>query len=108
MYNYGEINGTVESVGEISGEVGGIGELSGEVDAPKQVGDYQKLINLPTINGTRLFDNYNEIDPTVPIWAKSENKPTYTASEVNAVNKNDKVGFAEIDRMFNAVFGTGI
>lgn len=29
--------------------------------------------------------SYTETDPTVPAWAKAENKPTYTASEVGAV-----------------------
>ena len=30
-----------------------------------------------------------EIDPTVSSWAKQENKPTYTASEVGAYNKSE-------------------
>ena len=29
--------------------------------------------------------NYEETDPTVPSWAKQENKPSYTASEVGAI-----------------------
>ena len=29
--------------------------------------------------------SYTETDPTVPAWAKTEKKPTYTASEVGAV-----------------------
>ena len=29
--------------------------------------------------------SYTEADPTVPAWAKTANKPTYTASEVGAV-----------------------
>ena len=29
--------------------------------------------------------SYTETDPTVPAWAKEENKPTYTASEVGAL-----------------------
>lgn len=31
------------------------------------------------------LQNYTETDPTVPAWAKSKTKPTYTASEVGAV-----------------------
>lgn len=31
------------------------------------------------------LQSYTETDPTVPAWAKEENKPTYTASEVGAV-----------------------
>lgn len=31
------------------------------------------------------LQSYTETDPTVPAWAKEENKPAYTASEVGAV-----------------------
>ncbi len=31
------------------------------------------------------LQSYTETDPTVPAWAKTTNKPTYTASEVGAV-----------------------
>lgn len=31
------------------------------------------------------LQSYTETDPTVPAWAKTENKPTYTASEVGAL-----------------------
>jgi hypothetical protein len=31
------------------------------------------------------LQSFTETDPTVPAWAKEENKPTYTASEVGAV-----------------------
>lgn len=31
------------------------------------------------------LQSYTETDPTVPAWAKTANKPTYTASEVGAV-----------------------
>lgn len=34
------------------------------------------------------LQNYTETDPTVPAWAKSKTKPTYTASEVGAVSKS--------------------
>ena len=32
-----------------------------------------------------FISGYTETDPTVPAWAKAENKPTYTASEVGAL-----------------------
>ena len=32
-----------------------------------------------------------EIDPTVPSWAKSPNKPTYTAEEVGALSRDTKI-----------------
>ena len=34
---------------------------------------------------TNQVTSYTETDPTVPAWAKSPNKPTYTASEVGAL-----------------------
>ena len=46
-----------------------------------------------------------EDDPTVPEWAKSLTKPAYTAEEVGAVDADNELTFAEIDRMFAAVFG---
>lgn len=68
--------------------------------------DYRKLKNKPSINGTELYDNYNEIDPTVPAWAKQNSKPNYTASEVNAVNRDSFVTESEIDLMFLKIFGS--
>lgn len=35
-------------------------------------------------NDAKYLTSYTETDPTVPAWAKAENKPTYTASEVGA------------------------
>lgn len=49
--------------------------------------------------------NLNEEDPTVPEWAKSQNKPTYTAEEIDAVGVDDQMTLAEIDALFEAVFG---
>lgn len=49
--------------------------------------DYRKLSNKPTLNGTELVGNVDETDPTVPAWAKSPVKPTYTAAEVGAVTQ---------------------
>lgn len=46
-----------------------------------------------------------EDDPTVPDWAKNATKPSYTPEEVGAVNADNELEFAEIDRMFAAVFG---
>jgi hypothetical protein len=39
-----------------------------------------------------------ETDPTVPVWAKAVNKPTYTAAEVGAIPASDKgVGIPTLD-----------
>ena len=37
-------------------------------------------------NDSGFITGYTETDPTVPAWAKAENKPTYTASEVGALS----------------------
>lgn len=44
--------------------------------------DYRKLNNLPSINGERLVDNYNEIDPTVPVWAKRDEPEEMSYSDI--------------------------
>ena len=38
-------------------------------------------------NDKGYITGYTESDPTVPAWAKSQNKPTYTASEVGALSE---------------------
>lgn len=59
-------------------------------------GSYNDLSNKPTIptvptnvsafnNDAGYLTGYTETDPTVPAWAKSPTKPSYTASEVGAV-----------------------
>lgn len=40
-----------------------------------------------------------ETDPTVPAWAKSKNKPTYTADEVGAAKKNHTHNMSDITDM---------
>ena len=35
------------------------------------------------------LQSYTETDPTVPAWAKTPNKPTYTAAEVGALSLDD-------------------
>lgn len=42
-------------------------------------------------NDSGFITGYTETDPTVPSWAKTESKPTYTASEVGAVPTSRKV-----------------
>jgi hypothetical protein len=46
----------------------------------------------------------NEIDPTVPSWAKEQTKPKYTADEVGAVDSECALTYAEIDELFNSIF----
>ena len=53
-------------------------------------GDYNDLTNKPQRlsdfeNDEGFITEYYETDPTVPGWAKTENKPSYTAEEVGAL-----------------------
>ena len=68
--------------------------------------DYRILKNKPTINGERLVDNYNEIDPTVPGWAKDSFKPKYTADEVGALDSESEVSFSDIKAVWDSVFNS--
>lgn len=52
--------------------------------------DYEQLKNKPRLNGKEISGDMYETDPTIPEWAKAQNKPSYTPEEVNAVN-NDNV-----------------
>ena len=44
--------------------------------------DYEKLKNKPKINNTELIGNYNEIDPTVPNWAKDEEPEEMSIADI--------------------------
>lgn len=53
-------------------------KVVGDALAGKQpIGDYALKSEIST--------DYTESDPTVPAWAKTATKPTYTASEVGAL-----------------------
>lgn len=64
-------------------------------------GSYNDLTNKPTIptvptnvssftNDAGYITDYTETDPTIPAWAKNPTKPTYTASEVGAIDSSQK------------------
>ena len=69
--------------------------------------DYRRLINKPKINNTELYDNYNEIDPTVHDWAKEPRKPSYTAEEVGALDEDSEMSLATVSDIWHTVFGRG-
>ena len=67
--------------------------------------DYANLTNKPSINGVTLVGNKTtedlgivaeEVDPTVPAWAKQPTKPSYTPLEVGAIPLTD-VGDIDLD-----------
>lgn len=45
---------------------------------------------------------FEETDPTVPAWAKAENKPTYTADEVGALSKDTPLFSGDYNDLENA------
>lgn len=65
--------------------------------------DYEKLTNLPRLNGDTIIGDVAEIDPTVPDWAKNPAPPS--TEDINAVNKDDVISFNAIDTMITAIFG---
>lgn len=74
---------------------GGIDAEENPIPAVK-VGDGETLVvDLPFI-----------VDPSVPEWAKQQEKPTYTYDEVGAVGAENELHITEIDRMFQTVFGS--
>lgn len=72
---------------------------------PIGIDDYNALTNKPSINGIPLIGNYNEIDPTVPSWAKASAKPSYTVSEISgAMNVQNKISNETIDDIIEDIF----
>lgn len=102
-----ELEGEVVDLDQIDGDLEAESDIDGDVEIPTSYveRDYEQLINLPSINGTVHKGNYDEIDPTVPSWAKESSKPTYNYQDTGAVGGENQVHYDEIDRMFNAVFG---
>ena len=46
-----------------------------------------------------------ERDPTVPKWAKEDQKPAYSASEVGALSVDDEITAAEYSTIEKIIFG---
>lgn len=67
--------------------------------------DYEKLENLPTLDGREIIGEIKELDPTVPEWAKNETKPTYEASEVGAVSVNNRITADYVNSYFDFLLG---
>ena len=67
--------------------------------------DYNKLKNKPKLNGNEIIGEVEEIDPTVPTWAKSETRPVYTSEDVGAMAEGSiaSVSTTEIDELWNSL-----
>lgn len=69
----------------------------------KLMDDYELLKNKPRLDGKEISGDMHEMDPTVPAWAKSPNKPSYTPEDINAVNSDNVITLEEIDAIFNGL-----
>ncbi len=83
-----------ERVDEVIGGASGTFDTLGEIETAvknkvdKVDGKGLSTNDFTNADKTKLasaLTSFTETDPTVPAWAKAENKPTYTASEVGAV-----------------------
>lgn len=67
--------------------------------------DYNKLKNKPKLNGNEIIGEVEEIDPTVPLWAKAETRPVYTPEDVGAMAEGSvtSVSTTELDEIWNSL-----
>lgn len=67
--------------------------------------DYNKLKNKPKLNGNEIIGEVEEIDPTVPLWAKAEARPVYTPEDVGAMAEGSvtSVSTTELDELWNSL-----
>lgn len=67
--------------------------------------DYEKLRNKPKLNGSEIIGEVEEIDPTVPTWAKEETRPVYTPEDIGAMAEGSvtSVLTTELDELWNSL-----
>jgi hypothetical protein len=67
--------------------------------------DYNKLKNKPKLNGNEIIGEVEEIDPTVPTWAKAETRPVYTPEDIGAMAEGSvtSVSTTELDELWNSL-----
>lgn len=67
--------------------------------------DYNKLKNKPKLNGNEIIGYVEEIDPTVPTWAKAETRPVYTPEDIGAIAEGSiaSVSTNELDEIWNSL-----
>lgn len=67
--------------------------------------DYNKLRNKPKLNGNEIIGDVDEIDPTVPLWAKSETRPVYTPEDVGAMAEGSvtSVSTTELNELWDSL-----
>lgn len=67
--------------------------------------DYNKLKNKPKLNGSEIIGEVEEIDPTVPTWAKAETRPVYTPEDIGAMAEGSvtSVSTTELVELWNSL-----
>lgn len=67
--------------------------------------DYEKLRNKPKLNGNEIIGEVEEIDPTVPLWAKAETRPVYTPEDIGAMAEGSvtSVSTTKLDELWNSL-----
>lgn len=67
--------------------------------------DYNKLKNKPKLNGNEIIGEVEEIDPTVPTWAKAETRPIYTPEDIGAMAEGSviSVSTTELDELWSSL-----
>lgn len=62
-------------------------------DVVRVAEDYEKLKNLPTLDGRTIVGDIPELDPTVPDWAKD--------------TKPQEMSFSDIKGVWDSIFSNG-
>lgn len=67
--------------------------------------DYEKLRNKPKLNGREIIGEIEEIDPTVPSWAKSKTRPVYTPEDIGAMAEGSvmSVSTTELNELWDSL-----
>ena len=90
-----EVNNTIEKDEEVIAVA--LNDLGGQIRSIPTVERTSELINdsafVTTADTADFITGYTETDPTVPAWAKADNKPTYTASEVGAMATSERSNY---------------
>ena len=63
------------------------------------VTSYENLDNLPSLDGLTIIGDVHEKDPTVPLWAKTDTKPSYTSDEIGI----SSISIGELEKIWDSL-----
>lgn len=91
-----------DGVGDVASVNGKTGAVVLDADDVGALPDDTVIPTVPTnvsafTNDAGYLTSYTETDPTVPAWAKAQNKPAYTAAEVGALPNTTTIPTATSD-----------